>query len=58
MTSNNSPKSVLSRLIHSDYFDNITDREYNLFIIKIHDHVMKCQHPKCVIIRNISNEVV
>jgi len=46
--SNNSPEKVLSRLIHSDYFDLITPYGMKYFQPKIDKHMDKCKHPKCV----------
>lgn len=47
MTTNNSPAKVLSRLVHSDYFDNISPMYMELWTPKIEEHKLKCQHPKC-----------
>lgn len=52
MTSNNSPKNVMSRLIHSDYFNNIIPMYMKSFQPKIDEHIAKCHHPKCVGMRN------
>lgn len=43
----NSPKNVMSRLIHSDYFENIIPMNMKSFQPKIYEHRERCQHPKC-----------
>ena len=48
MTTGNNPKATLSRLIHSDYFDNVIDYYLKDFVPIITMHVLKCKHPKCV----------
>lgn len=48
----NSPKNVLSRLIHSDYFDNIIPMYMKDFQPKIDEHRLKCMHPICVKFRD------
>lgn len=47
MTTNNSPAKVLSRCIHSDYFDNISSMNIKSWIPLIEKHREKCNHPKC-----------
>lgn len=42
----------MSRLIHSDYFDNISPMNMKLFQPKINEHKFKCMHPKCTGIKN------
>lgn len=48
MTTDNSPQKTLSRLIHSDYFENLTPNQLMYFIPKIEEHQKKCRHPKCL----------
>lgn len=38
----------MSRLIHSDYFDNIIPMQMKSFKPKIDEHREKCMHPKCI----------
>ena len=45
MPSNNSPAKVMSRLMHSDYFDN--EWLKHQFSDQIEAHLIRCQHPKC-----------
>jgi len=49
MGSNNSPKKVLSRLIHrgDDYFKLLPEDEIELWRPKLMEHIEKCQHPIC-----------
>ncbi len=58
MGSNNSPKKVLSRLIHrgSDYFRYIPEIDMELWKPKIMEHIEKCQHPLCKSYKENANE--
>ncbi len=45
--SNNSPKQVLSRCLHSDYFNAISDYYLRSWLPIIYIHITKCRHIKC-----------
>ena len=45
--SSNSPKNVVSRLIHSDYFDCFSNEMLKEWVDIIDEHKSKCRHPKC-----------
>lgn len=47
MATDNNPRKTLSRLLHSDYFDAVSDYYLRDFIPNIHLHIQKCQHRKC-----------
>ncbi len=48
MVTNNSPRKVLSRLIHSDYFDTICEYQMKYWQPLIDEHKIKCKHPNCL----------
>ncbi len=47
LNTNNSPRKVLSRLIHSDYFDTICEYQMEEWQSLIDEHKLKCRHPNC-----------
>lgn len=55
MPTGNSPKKTMSRLMHSDYFENLSKHQLRDFLPKIAEHMEKCQHPKCVTLQQNSN---
>jgi len=51
--SSNSPKHTLSRLIHSDYFERYPFL-IKQFKNKYFEHIIKCEHPKCMKLKCLS----
>ena len=49
MTSNNSPRKVVSRLIHNGYFKIYSPEMLKPWNDIILNHVKKCKHPNCII---------
>lgn len=47
MRSGNSPSKVLSRNLHGNFFDAVSDHYMRDWIPLIYLHIQKCQHIKC-----------
>ena len=54
--SGNSPNKVLSRCLHSDYFNAVSDYYLRSFIPKIYLHITRCQHVKCKYYKQLQDD--
>ena len=43
----NNPKQVVSRNLHSNYFDAVADYQLRTWLPSIYFHIGKCRHIKC-----------
>ncbi len=45
------PSQIISRLVHGDMLQYWPNEQVDLILEKIHDHILKCQHERCVMFR-------